>query len=73
MHAYGYAIDINPVQNPYIKGKAVFPPGAVYNTHKPGTLTYYSPIVKAFIRLGWTWGGNWNSLKDYQHFEKEPA
>ena len=69
-HAYGFAIDINPVQNPYIKGKIVLPPGAVYDTRKPGTLVYDSPVVKTFIRLGWTWGGNWKSLKDYQHFEK---
>ena len=69
-HAYGFAIDINPVQNPYIKGKIVLPPNAVYNTAKPGTLTYDSPVVRTFIRLGWTWGGNWKSLKDYQHFEK---
>lgn len=71
-HAYGFAIDINPVQNPYIKGKVVLPPGAVYDTRKPGTLTRDCPVVKAFIRLGWIWGGNWESLKDYQHFEKIP-
>ena len=70
MHAYGFAIDINPVQNPYIKGSVVLPSGAVYDTSKSGTLTCYSPVVKTFIRLGWTWGGNWKSLKDYQHFEK---
>ncbi len=70
MHAYGFAIDINPVQNPYIKGKVVLPPGAVYDIRKSGTLAYNSPVVKTFIRLGWTWGGNWKSLKDYQHFEK---
>jgi len=69
-HAYGFAIDINPVQNPYIKGNIVLPSDAVYDTSKPGTLAYDSPIVKTFIRLGWTWGGNWESLKDYQHFEK---
>ena len=69
-HAYGFAIDINPVQNPYIKGDIVLPPDAVYDTSEPGTLANYSPIVKTFIRLGWTWGGNWKSLKDYQHFEK---
>ena len=69
-HAYGFAIDINPVQNPYIKGNIVLPPDAVYDTSKPGTLAYDSPVVKTFIRLGWTWGGNWESLKDYQHFEK---
>ena len=69
-HAYGFAIDINPVQNPYIKGNIVLPPNAVYDIRKLGTLTYDSPIVKTFICLGWTWGGNWESLKDYQHFEK---
>lgn len=70
MHAYGFAIDINPLQNPYIKRRIVLPPGAVYDIRKPGTLTYNSSVVKTFIRLGWTWGGNWKSLKDYQHFEK---
>ncbi|MDD2679650.1 MAG: M15 family metallopeptidase [Candidatus Omnitrophica bacterium] len=69
-HSYGFAIDINPVQNPYIKGSIVLPPNAVYDTAKAGTLTQDSPIVKTFIRLGWRWGGNWKSLKDYQHFEK---
>ena len=69
-HAYGFAIDINPVQNPYIKGNIILPPDTVYDTAKPGTLTYDSPVVRTFIRLGWTWGGNWESLKDYQHFEK---
>lgn len=69
-HAYGFAVDINPVQNPYIKGNIVLPPNAVYDTTKPGTLGFNSPVVKTFIRLGWTWGGNWESLKDYQHFEK---
>ncbi len=70
MHAYGFAIDINPVQNPYIKDDIVLPPGAGYDISLPGTLTKDSPVVKTFRRLGWTWGGNWNSLKDYQHFEK---
>ena len=70
MHAYGFAIDINPVQNPYIKGRIILPEGAVYNPSVPGTLTYYCPVVKTFKRLGWTWGGQWKSLKDYQHFEK---
>lgn len=70
-HAYGFAIDINPVQNPYIKKDTVLPPNAVYDKMKPGTLTLDSPVVKTFIRLGWTWGGNWQSLKDYQHFEKD--
>ncbi len=70
MHAYGFALDINPAQNPYIKGKVVLPKGAVYNPRRPGTLTRDSAVTRAFLRLGWTWGGNWKSLKDYQHFEK---
>ena len=69
-HAYGFAVDINPVQNPYIKGNIVLPEGVVYEPCKPGTLTRHCPVVKAFLRLGWTWGGEWKSLKDYQHFEK---
>ena len=70
MHAYGYAVDINPLQNPYIKGPVVLPYGATYDLRKPGTLNRNSAVVKTFIRLGWSWGGEWESLKDYQHFEK---
>jgi hypothetical protein len=69
-HAYGRAIDINPFQNPYIKGNTVLPKGAKYDPTAAGVLTKNHPIVRAFARLGWTWGGNWTSLKDYQHFEK---
>lgn len=72
-HAYGFAIDINPALNPYIKGNLVLPSGAIYDTYKLGTLEPDSAVVKTFIRLGWEWGGNWKSLKDYQHFEKVPA
>ena len=69
-HAYGRAIDINPMQNPYVKGNLVLPPGAGYNANAAGTLTADHPLVREFLRLGWEWGGNWTSLKDYQHFEK---
>ncbi|MBP3954296.1 M15 family metallopeptidase [Gemmata sp. G18] len=69
-HALGRAIDINPVQNPYIKGKITLPPDAKYDPKAPGTLTADHPVTKAFLARGWEWGGNWKSLKDYQHFEK---
>lgn len=69
-HAYGRAIDVNPFQNPYIKGSAILPKGAKYDPSVEGTLTRNHPIVRTFLRLGWEWGGNWTSLKDYQHFEK---
>jgi peptidoglycan L-alanyl-D-glutamate endopeptidase CwlK len=69
-HAYGRAVDINTFLNPYIKGNIILPRGATYDPKIDGTFTADSPIVREFVRLGWTWGGNWTSLKDYQHFEK---
>jgi peptidoglycan L-alanyl-D-glutamate endopeptidase CwlK len=62
-HACGHAIDINPVQNPYIKGDVVLPPQAKYNPDVAGTLTAEHPMTKAFLARGWEWGGNWNSLR----------
>jgi len=71
MHASGLAIDINPLQNPYIKNHIVLPEDAVYDTTRPGTLSENSQLVKEFKKRGWTWGGDWKNLKDYQHFEKK--
>ena len=70
LHAYGRAIDINPLQNPYIKDDLILPPAGVYNPGVPGTLLADGPVVKAFEKRGWTWGGRWTSLKDWHHFEK---
>jgi peptidoglycan LD-endopeptidase CwlK len=69
-HASGRAIDINPFQNPYIKNGIVLPHGAKYDPSIAGTFTSDHPIVRAFLQLGWDWGGNWTSPRDYQHFEK---
>jgi peptidoglycan L-alanyl-D-glutamate endopeptidase CwlK len=69
-HALGRAIDVNPLVNPYVKGKLTLPPGATYDPAARGTLTADHPVTKAFLARGWAWGGNWTSLKDYQHFEK---
>jgi len=69
-HALGRAIDLNPLLNPYVKGAVTLPPGARYDPAVPGTLTADHPVTKAFLARGWAWGGNWTSLKDYQHFEK---
>jgi peptidoglycan LD-endopeptidase CwlK len=69
-HAYGRAIDLNTFLNPYIKDGNVLPHGAKYDPSIAGTFTSDHPIVRAFINLGWGWGGNWTSPKDYQHFEK---
>lgn len=75
-HSYGYAIDINPLINPYVKGNIVLPPNGVQFVDRsilyPGIITANSLIYDLFIQHGWTWGGNWVMPKDYQHFEKKP-
>ena len=70
-HSYGLAIDINPLQNPHIKGKSVQPPSGKYEAEKPGTILRDSKLVTEFRERGWEWGGRWRSSKDYQHFEKK--
>lgn len=71
-HAYGTAVDVNPVQNPYVTGSRVSPPaGAAYTARTvstPGLITRDGPVVAAFGAIGWGWGGSWSSGKDYQHF-----
>lgn len=70
-HAAGLAIDINPALNPYIKNGNSLPENCVYDTTKVGTISSSSELVKEFKQRGWEWGGDWKSLKDYQHFEKK--
>ncbi|MCW9066497.1 MAG: M15 family metallopeptidase [Ignavibacteriaceae bacterium] len=70
MHANGLAIDINPKQNPYVKNGKSIPSGSEYKLNNIGTIKPDSKIVKVFKEKGWTWGGDWKSLKDYQHFQK---
>jgi hypothetical protein len=76
-HAYGTAIDINPVQNPDLTGASVAPRAGrrfagtdrSTDTHpQPGVISVNGPVVQAFARIGWEWGGNWSSGRDYQHF-----
>lgn len=74
-HSYGRAIDINPVQNPYIsRSGTVYPPnGAPYvdrTRTDPGLIHADDHTVRAFERHGWDWGGYWTAPIDYQHFEK---
>lgn len=69
-HAFGRAVDINPFLNPYIKNNISLPLGSQYKPGKPGTLSHNSLLVKAFLNSGWIWGGNWKTIKDYQHFQK---
>lgn len=73
-HSYGIAIDINPLQNPYVYKKKISPAaGKAYvdrsNVSK-GMIIKNDVCYKAFTSRGWTWGGNWKYEKDYQHFQK---
>lgn len=72
-HAYGRAIDINPVENPYVTSSGfVSPPaGAPFARRgrpRRGMVHRQGPVVAAFAAVGWEWGGNWVGVKDYQHF-----
>lgn len=73
-HQLGRAIDINPLVNPYVKGDVVLPAGSDNYLDREedctGMITADSECVRIFKKYGWTWGGDWTSLKDYQHFEK---
>ncbi len=76
-HAYGSAIDINPLQNPYVQGDRVDPPaGSEFagidrsaGAEVPrGVIADDDVVVRAFASVGWEWGGHWRSSQDYQHF-----
>ncbi len=72
-HAYGRAIDVNPIENPYVTASGyVSPPqGAPYAQRArraPGLIHRGGEVVAAFAAAGWEWGGNWDWPKDYQHF-----
>ncbi|WP_305790040.1 M15 family metallopeptidase [Symbioplanes lichenis] len=73
VHSYGKAIDINTVQNPYVKGSVVQPPAGKKFLNRarlrPGMIRHGDKVWRAFTSNGFTWGGDWKSLKDYQHFE----
>jgi hypothetical protein len=73
-HAYGQAIDVNTVENPYVEGGTVTPPaGAPFvdrSVLRPGMAVTGGPLVQAFASVGWQWGGRWSSSPDYQHFSK---
>jgi hypothetical protein len=75
LHAYGRAIDVNPLLNPFIDSRGAFEPAnaAPYldrNRTDPGILHAGDAAVRAFTDRGWRWGGDWRTPKDYQHFER---
>jgi hypothetical protein len=72
-HAYGRAIDLNPIENPY-----VYPDGTTSHRasrpylrrspYRPGMAVEGGVVERAFDAVGWSWGGRWAGVKDYQHF-----
>jgi D-alanyl-D-alanine carboxypeptidase len=71
-HAYGRAIDVNPIENPYVSGgrtsHRASRPYVERTPRRPGMAYEGGPLVRAFDAIGWGWGGRWTSVKDYQHF-----
>ena len=71
-HAYGRAIDVDPVENPYVSGDHVSPrsgrPFADRSLDRRGMIHRGDAVWRAFRRIGWGWGGSWSGAKDYQHF-----
>lgn len=79
-HSYGKAIDINPIENPYISRKGTISHKASEKYRKrvhqkssypdKAVLLKNDKAVQLFEKYGWKWGGDWSGVKDYQHFSK---
>lgn len=78
-HAWGTAVDINPLYNPYVRkweddSALVLPPaGAQYldrTQEQKGMILVGDDCYQAFIKRGWEWGGDWEEFSDYHHFQK---
>lgn len=72
-HSFGLAIDINPLQNPYVAadGTVLRPAAEAYLDRSQDLLGMIHPgdvVVRSFAAIGWEWGGDWSGKKDYMHF-----
>ncbi len=71
-HSYGLAIDINPIENPFVVDGYVrnrySRPYRDRSRHLPGMIHGGDVVVRAFAAIGWSWGGDWTSGQDYMHF-----
>ncbi len=72
-HTYGKAIDINPIENPYVtnSGHTSHKASLKFLNHKPYKGVITPQIVRIFKKYGFRWGGDWHCCKDYQHFDKK--
>jgi hypothetical protein len=72
-HAYGRAIDLDPIENPYVEGgRTSHPASRPYLDRtrvrtRPGVIADGGVVTRAFARIGWGWGGRWSGTRDYQH------
>jgi hypothetical protein len=70
-HSFGLAIDINPVENPWVLPHRFLPEaGAPYLDRtdlRAGMIVRPGPVVRVFDELGWEWGGDWKHARDYHH------
>jgi D-alanyl-D-alanine carboxypeptidase len=76
MHAYGLAIDVDTIENPYLQpGQPINPPASAAYANRsdlrPGMAYPGGVLVSAFSSIGWGWGGNWTGSPDYQHFSSD--
>ena len=75
-HAYGLAIDLNPLENPYVlDGRTSHSASVTYldRDHvRRGMVVEGDAVLRAFAAAGWYWGGDWDNPVDYQHFSKLP-
>ena len=73
-HAYGEAIDVNDVENPYLLGSRVIPPAGKRFVDRSlvrrGMAVRGGALVRAFASVGWLWGGRWSGSPDWQHFSR---
>ncbi len=70
-HSFGRAVDINPLLNPVVYKDGKTSPGSgEYKKGNPGVFDINHKLVKEFKKRGWRWGGEFNSYKDYHHFDK---
>lgn len=73
-HALGLAVDVNPLENPYVRGSRVKPSGSAAFADRskdfPHKIDKNDLCYRLFREHGFSWGGTWRSVQDYQHFEK---
>ena len=73
-HAYGRAIDLNPIENPYVSGGTTSHAASRRYVDRsrrrhPAEVLAGDPVTRVFASIGWGWGGSWSGgVRDYQHF-----